>query len=806
MILRRGWVLLALVALSPADLARADEASAAIPMAEVMARGDEVAALLRALDAQLPPIAHVARIESELLALSERLGERSARTSATVASRPGLGTLDTLADSWQSSRLVLAGWMETLTTRATWLDQQRERLAALRETWSRTRAQVRAARAPGPVLERVDAVLSSLASAQKQVATQGAATLVLQDRVAREAARCEEALALIGQARRRAAGDLFVRESPPIWSPQMRTLSELPGLVRSSLATHREQLRRFVEDQSDRIAFQIVLLLGLVAFFWWVRHRAREWRATEAPATSLGMVFEHPIAAAVVLGLLSSFWIYVDESRAARYLVEIGALLPAIVILRRVLAPAVVPGLYALAVFFLVDRFRDLVVSLPLLERGLFLLEMLVAPLLIGWSLWSGRVHDLLATTDGSVMGRGRLLLVRLALGGFVVAFIAGAIGNMSLARLIGSGIAASGYLALALSAGRRLGEGLVVLGLRAWPLRLLRMVDRHRVLFEQRAHAVLRVAAVVTWAAGTLDYFGLLEPALAGGRRILLAELIPGTLRVSLGDVLAFAITIYGAFLVSSLVRFALEEDVFPRLNLRAGLPYALSNFVRYAVVFAGFILAVAALGLNLDRITILGGAFGVGVGFGLQNIVNNFVSGLIVLFERPVRIGDAVQIGEVQGEVRRIGIRSTTVRAWEGAEVIVPNSMLVADKVTNWTPTDQSRRLDIPVNIAYGTAPDQVLKVLSEVAHGHPDVAADPAPQPLFLGFGDSALRFELRVWTGRLDRHVAIKSELGIAVYAALREAGMTIPFPQQEIRVSPLEGAATAPAKPPHSREG
>jgi small-conductance mechanosensitive channel len=786
-ILRRGRVLLALVALSLAVSARADEASAAIPVAEIAGRAEEVAAFLRVLDAELSPAAPVARIASELPALSERLGERSARTSQTVASRPGLGTLDALADSWQSSRLVLTGWTETLTTRATWLDQQRERLAALRETWNQTRAQVRAARAPDPVLERVDTVLSSLASAQQQVGTQGTATLVLQDQVAREVARCAEALALIGQARRQAAGDLLVRESPPIWSSQMRGLSEMPGLVRSSLATHREQLRSFVTNQSDRIQFQTGLLLGLVAFFWWVRRRAREWRATEAPTTSLGEIFEHPIAAAIVLGLLSSFWIYVDEPRAGRYLVEIGALLPAVVILRRVLAPAVVPGLYALAGFFLVDRFRDLIVALPLLERGLFLLEMLAGALVIGWALWSGRVHDLLATADGSMMARGRLVLVRLALVGFVVALIGGAAGYMSLGRLIGSGIAASGYLALALAAGRRVAEGLVVLALRAWPLRLLSMVDRHRALFEQRAHAVLHLASVVAWAAGTLDYFGVLEPAFAGGRRILAAELIPGTLRVSLGDILAFTLTIWAAFLFSSLVRFALEEDVFPRLQLRAGLPYALSSLARYAVVFAGFVLAMAALGLNLDRLTILGGAFGVGVGFGLQNIVNNFVSGLIVLFERPVRVGDAVQIGEVQGEVRRIGIRSTTVRAWEGAEVIVPNSMLVADKVTNWTPADPSRRLDIPVNIAYGTAPDQVLKVLDEVAHGHSDVAADPAPQPLFLGFGDSALQFELRVWTRRLDRHVAVRSELGIAVYAALREAGMTIPFPQQDVRV-------------------
>jgi len=231
------------------------------------------------------------------------------------------------------------------------------------------------------------------------------------------------------------------------------------------------------------------------------------------------------------------------------------------------------------------------------------------------------------------------------------------------------------------------------------------------------------------------------------------------------------------------------LAEDVFPRLNLRPGLPYALSSLVKYAIVSVGFVLALLALGVNLNRVTVLGGALGVGVGFGLQNIVNNFVSGLILLFERPVRVGDGVQIGDVQGEVRRIGIRATTVRAWEGADVIVPNSQLVAERVTNWTPMDYRRRLDIPVNVAYGSAPDKVLQVLTEVAKSHPDVVAMPAPLALFLGFGDSALQFQLRAWTNRLDRHLVVKSELGVAVYAALGEAGFSIPFPQHEIRIHP-----------------
>jgi small-conductance mechanosensitive channel len=153
------------------------------------------------------------------------------------------------------------------------------------------------------------------------------------------------------------------------------------------------------------------------------------------------------------------------------------------------------------------------------------------------------------------------------------------------------------------------------------------------------------------------------------------------------------------------------------------------------------------------------------------------------------------------VLGEVRRIGIRSSTVRTWDGAEVVVPNSMLVSEKVTNWTPIDRRRRITIPVNVAYGSAPDEVLKVLGAVAAQTTDLIAAPAPLPIFLGFGDHALRFELRVWTDRLDRVDGLRSEMGMAVYAALRDAGIAIPV-AREIRIQhetpPVDPAP--PARP------
>ena len=772
---------------TPATPARDTDAPKAIPVAEVAGRADDVSTYLRSLDQQLPPSSQISKIEQELGPLGDKLTERAEQTHRTIVAAPGLGTLDSLADSWQSGRLGLVSWMATVTDRANWLEQQRAQLAKLSATWAKTRAELRAAKVPPELTQRTLDTVTAIAGAQTKVEAQRGATLVLQDRIARELTRADAVLAEIGQARRLAADSLLRRESPPLWRLRPRPIGEIPPAVAASLAERVVELRTFVSDRSDRIAFHAVVVLVAVAFILWARRRARRLTAAEGVARSLAVVFDQPIAAALVLGMLSAFWIYADEPRTARLIAEIGAFPPMLLILRRLVAPPMRPVLYVMAALFMADIVRDLVVPLSLFERVLFLLEMLTVTVMLIWLARAGHADQLIAGRSGSAVGRVRRALLDLALLICVIALVAGTVGSVSLARLLGSSVLLSGYLALVLIAGRRLAEGLVTFALRVPPLTHLRMVQHHGAYLEERATTLLRAGTAIAWAVGTLDYFGALTPAIAGARGALAASLTLGVFSISLGDVLAFVVTLYVAYFVSSVIQFVLAEDVFPRLSLRAGLPYALSSLVKYAIVFVGFLLGLFALGLNLDRVTVLGGALGVGVGFGLQNIVNNFVSGLIVLFERPIRVGDSVQIADVLGEVRRIGIRSTTVRSWEGAEVIVPNSQLVADRVTNWTPFDQRRRIEIRVSVAYGSAPDKVLQVLAEVAQGHADVVTTPAPLPLFLGFGDSALEFQLWAWTNRLDRFGVIKSELGIAIYAAFRDAGFTIPFPQQEIRL-------------------
>jgi len=182
----------------------------------------------------------------------------------------------------------------------------------------------------------------------------------------------------------------------------------------------------------------------------------------------------------------------------------------------------------------------------------------------------------------------------------------------------------------------------------------------------------------------------------------------------------------------------------------------------------------------MELNKFTLVTEALGVGVGFGLQNIVNNFASGLILLFERPIRVGDTVEMKGLAGIVKRIGARSSTIQTGEDAEVIVPNSNLISNEVINWTLSSLRRRVAIPVGVAYGTEPERVLSLLIEVAAAHPGVTRNRKLEAYFVGFGDSALDFEFRFWTYQED-WFRLKSDVAVGLTKALREANIEIPFP-------------------------
>jgi potassium efflux system protein len=247
----------------------------------------------------------------------------------------------------------------------------------------------------------------------------------------------------------------------------------------------------------------------------------------------------------------------------------------------------------------------------------------------------------------------------------------------------------------------------------------------------------------------------------------------------------------------VPSLVELLLQR----RSTLDTGVRVAIGTLVRYTITIVGFIVVFGVLGLTWSNVQWLAAALTFGLGFGLQEIVANFVSGLILLVERPVRVGDVVTIGNLMGKVTRIQIRATTITLWDRSEMIVPNKEFITTKLVNWTLSDSKRRIEIPVRIAYGADLDQVKETLTGIAERHPEVLPDPVPHTLLLAFGDDAIQLELR-FVVDFGKGLVIKDEVQMAIDKAFREQGIEFALPQLNIR---LPEAGAGPGSPPPATE-
>jgi len=259
------------------------------------------------------------------------------------------------------------------------------------------------------------------------------------------------------------------------------------------------------------------------------------------------------------------------------------------------------------------------------------------------------------------------------------------------------------------------------------------------------------------------------------------------GNISFTLWKVLLFFFIIWISVLISGGIKVVLEDDFLKKAKLKKGVPRMISVVARFSLITIGIIFAVSAVGMPLNQITIIFSAFSVGIGFGLQNIVNNFVSGIILLFERPVQIGDTIEVGTLIGTVKSMGIRSSNVRTFDGAEVVVPNANLISNEVINWTLSDRKRRIEIISGVAYGSDVHKVQKLLLGILDQHPDILKKPEPLVLFNDLGESSLDFRLLFWTENFDNWIIIKSEVIFMIHDTLYREGISIPFPQRDLHI-------------------
>lgn len=255
----------------------------------------------------------------------------------------------------------------------------------------------------------------------------------------------------------------------------------------------------------------------------------------------------------------------------------------------------------------------------------------------------------------------------------------------------------------------------------------------------------------------------------------------------VTVMSVLIFLLFITGFIILGVMVRKALNRRILRRFKIDEGTSYTLSRISQYSIIVIGALISFQFIGVDLSGLAVIFGLLSVGIGFGLQNVTSNFISGLIILFERPISIGDRVMVGDVEGDVIEINIRATKIRTMNNISIIVPNSEFVSQNVINYSHGDPTYRLDIDVGVSYKSDLETVLRCLDEVAKENPDIRDEPEHQVHLISFGDSAWNMQLRTWISEVKDYPGIRNDLNQAVVNKFREHGVEIPYPQRDLHV-------------------
>ena len=700
--------------------------------------------------------------------------------------KPNSATVERIEDQrvgWTELQQTLAGRMTVLQTRWTELQSERTGLRETQSLWTLTRANAVGEDAQSEVLQRIDAALSSLAQAEASVQLRSDTLATMLDRVSRADEVVQESFDRLAALEETSRRRVLTRDAEPFWRglavPDVQLFLTDVQLEREYWYT---TLREFVEERQGRFALLggifVVMLIGAATLRRW----SFTWPEDDA-LTAARHVASRPISTALALTLVCTGFVI---RRAVGPLSDVVAVLALVPVFRLGVGLAqphirrLMYGVTTVLVLLLLTTFTP---DGSFLRRLLMLVVTAAGVAGAVWLIRRWRQTDIVSQSRTAQIGLVGLQLATVLLG---VALLANLLGWFALSQLLFQATVISAYSAVAWRIVSLTLTALVPVAPYSVVGRALPSIVRYEATFNKRAAVVIATVAVLMWTRSALINFRLFDQLWEQVGLAMAFTINAGGLELSVGR-LVLALTILSVTLpVAGLVKFVLTEEVLPRLPLPQAVNHTVVAILNYTVVLIGILLAGSAAGLTATQLTVVFGAMGVGIGFGLQSVVNNFVSGLILMFERPIKVGDRIETTGRVGIVARIGMRASMIRTFDGAEVIVPNGDLISKEVINWTLSDERRRVEVSVRVSDGNDIKTVLGILRHVATTHPNVLDDPAPTALMIGAAEGAMEFRLLAWTD-IENTLTVTSDLNVQVYEGLGHAGVRSAVPQRDLHV-------------------
>jgi small-conductance mechanosensitive channel len=775
---------------APAPAAPAAPVSVDIPLPDVAARSEDLKRMLREISDGLPSPDQLSATTATLDTRHGELQSREKNTDAVLAASPTALEIREEENYWRAVQKDTAATRRELLDWANTAQSAVQQLQAQQIPWNATLEENKSTPDLGPTLDVIRESVTSLRKLTAQAQDQLRVLVNLQVRAGSQDQLALDVLYRLNKSQQDQDSRLFERDSLPLWQMNQRRQEGESGGIYLTAFTRLQAIRAFALQTRGALVL-LAMLLFLSLFGAYRLHTAARYAQPDTQPALMQHIARHWIALGLLPPMLGAYLLAPSAPLPLVGLVILVSFIPIVVLLPPFIAPPFRIVLYCLAVVYGLSAFTAWMAFSPSTKREVQFVLQLVVFVFFAILLRPSRTPR--SKGEGN-SGWLRLQAIRLAVFILGVSLVANLLGYVRLAQFLAILCLYSTFIAVCMLTVVRVFTLLLLEGI-DWPgAQQLAAVRCHRDTIVRWVPRTLQWAGVLIWLRVTVDLLGLGEWVAARVKDVLEFHIAGASASVTLGSILGFFVILLVGYAISSSVRFLFREELLSRFHLSRGLPELFSSMLHYLLLLLVFFFAVNLGGVELNKFTVLTGALGVGVGFGLQNIVNNFISGLILQFERPIHVGDVLDVDGTTGTVTRIGIRSSTVKTFQGAEVIIPNGNFISGKVINWTLSESLRRVDLPVGVAYGSDVKLVSRLLDQAATAHELVLTSPAPAAYFKEFADSALNFELQFWVMQESNTVKVKSEVALEVMRLLDLAGIEIPFPQRDLRLRAVDANA------------
>jgi potassium efflux system protein len=638
---------------------------------------------------------------------------------------------------------------------------------------------------------RISSIIRIINSTEKNLKTKQEKVLGMENDLTDILLVIEDSRMKVDKIKEEVDSQIFTKDCPAIWNTADSTLP-----LRTVSAGFNANLKRniritemfFLQNKANVIRQALVFFFSIVLLlFFKTQLNKLHLPLNNSEEYFARLITSRVLGIALLFALISTGVIYSYIPSTIREVIIVGFIISCLMVLPRQINKRYMVYIIATVTLYVLHEIGFLFETKLLMYRLILVAESGLS-MLIFYKIIKNK--DLLFTFLEGIWWQfvWRIKYALYALS--ISSIVANCLGYLNLATLLTKITAYAILFAIVLSVAQMALLSAFTVLLHTKLSNLSYLVAKNQEMIKKRLNSILQYVLVFLWIRVILNSIGYYDKFIEWIGSFLDINWTIGTSTISLNGIVTFGFIIFVASLLSRAAKQLLTIELFPRINLPRGIPGATSMLVSYFIGGIGIYLAILSTGIDLSKFGLIAGALGVGIGFGLQNVVHNFISGLILAFERPIQVGDTIAVGTLTGIVKSIGIRSSTISTFEGSDVIVPNSNLISNEVINWTLSNQTRRREIPVGVAYGNHPETVLEVLRNVVRQHPDVLPHPLPMCLFDGFGDNSLNFRVLFWAP-VDSVLSVQSSLAIAIYDALEEAGMQVPFPQRDIHIKSFE---------------